>query len=299
MKDRDWINNLEGLVDGSYDEIEAKVMNLIKSNPKIVKCIEQLNITDSELKDNLIEFLNIKESLDNSDIYPWVYNVMRKNGALVIKRSAAKNNYAKNITRKLNIILTEVSETNPDYKLSKFHIPASRRKELITKINYVRNILEKRKPLENNQNIYIYGSNGTGKTYIANAMINSFASRGISSAYIKLNDLFNYLKKKMSNSISLNEIKSSLKNVSLLVIDDLGFEKHNEWFKYDFVYEILQQRNANNKFTVLCSLLKPEDLASYYRHIETNPSFSFKVESLIHEILQHFTPYNIDSNPLI
>ncbi len=97
-----------------------------------------------------------------------------------------------------------------------------------------------------------------------------FASRGISSAYIKLNDLFTYLKNKMSNSISLNEIKSSLKNVSLLVIDDLGFEKHNEWFKYDFVYEILQYRNANNKFTVLCSLLEPKELANYYRNIETD-----------------------------
>nr|WP_307940768.1 hypothetical protein [Mycoplasmopsis bovis] len=52
-----------------------------------------------------------------------VYNVSRKNGALVIKRSSAKNNYAKNITRKLNIILTEVNETNPDYKLTKFKIP--------------------------------------------------------------------------------------------------------------------------------------------------------------------------------
>nr|WP_307923705.1 hypothetical protein [Mycoplasmopsis bovis] len=46
-------------------------MNLVKSNSKITKCIEQLKITDQELKDNLIEFLNIKESLDNSDIYPW------------------------------------------------------------------------------------------------------------------------------------------------------------------------------------------------------------------------------------
>ncbi|MBT1328843.1 ATP-binding protein [Mycoplasma bovis] len=299
MKDRDWISNLEGLVDSNYDEIESKVMNLVKSNSKITKCIEQLKITDQELKDNLIEFLNIKESLDNSDIYPWVYNVSRKNGALVIKRSSAKNNYAKNITRKLNIILTEVNETNPDYKLTKFKIPTSKRKELITKINYVRGILEKRKPLASNNSMYIYGSNGTGKTYIANAMVNSFASRGISSAYIKLNDLFTYLKNKMSNSISLNEIKSSLKNVSLLVIDDLGFEKHNEWFKYDFVYEILQYRNANNKFTVLCSLLEPKELANYYRNIETDKSFAFKVESLIYELTENFTPYNISEYPLI
>lgn len=40
MKDCDWINNFEGFVDGSYDEIEVKVMNLIKFNFKIVKCIE-------------------------------------------------------------------------------------------------------------------------------------------------------------------------------------------------------------------------------------------------------------------
>lgn len=70
-------------------------------------------------------------------------------------------------------------------------------------------------------------------------MVNSFVFRGILLVYIKFNDFFNYLKKKMLNSILLNEIKSLFKNVFLFVIDDLGFEKYNEWFKYDFVYEIL------------------------------------------------------------
>lgn len=88
--------------------------------------------------------------LDNSDIYFWVYNVMCKNGVLVIKRFVVKNNYVKNIIRKLNIILIEVSEINFDYKFLKFYIFVSRCKEFIIKINYVRNIFEKRKFLENN-----------------------------------------------------------------------------------------------------------------------------------------------------
>lgn len=75
---------------------------------------------------------------------------MRKNGVLVIKRLVVKNNYVKNIIRKLNIILIEVSEINFDYKFLKFYIFVSRRKEFIIKINYVRNIFEKRKFLENN-----------------------------------------------------------------------------------------------------------------------------------------------------
>ncbi|WP_051622753.1 ATP-binding protein [Mycoplasmopsis primatum] len=284
------------LLDKTQDQVEAKALKIIKSHPKIRKLIEHLNISDEEILDNIVDFLNVKDSIECPNIYPWIYNVGRKKGILYIKKIAAKNNFARNVIRSVNLILTDINNPNIDCKLSKMRTTANGRRKLVAKIKEVRELLEKKKPLNGIKNIYIYGANGTGKTYIGSAMANSFSSRGISSAYIRLADLFNFLKSKLNNSISINKILNQLKNVSFLIIDDLGFEKHNNWFKYDFFYEVIQYRNQKNKMTVLLSPFSQLELAQYYRKIEDDMTQKVKLESLIHEISDNFDEFCINEN---
>lgn len=294
MKNSDLELNLETL-GKTQNEIQKKSLKLMHEHPIIEKIIAEHNITDEEIIDNLVDFLNIKDSLDFSNIYPYVYNVGRKNGVLRIKKIPAKNNFSKSITRSINLMLTEISNPDQNCKLSKIRLTTRDRKELIMKIKIIRSFLEKRKPTEGLKGLYVFGENGTGKTYIACAIANSFSSRGISSAYIRTNDLFSFLKSSMNENKVFDEIISTMKSVTTLIIDDIGLEKNNKWFKYEVLQSVIAARNHANKITVIFSPLHPQALEKYYINSEDRIE-KHKAKALVYDLLSNRDIYCIDEN---
>ncbi|MBZ4203384.1 ATP-binding protein [Mycoplasma tauri] len=285
-------------LDGNRDQVDQKVLDVIKSHPKLVKAINKLKITDQELLDNIVAFLNIKDSLEYSQVYPWIYNILRHpiTGEIIIKRKAAKNNVVKHIKRNINLILTDINNPNLDIKVSQIRGSTPGRKELAKWIKNSRELLENKKIITNDNRIFVFGKNGSGKTFIASAIANNFATRGIRTAYLRTNDLFNFLKSKMNNSIEISEILTTLKNVPMLLLDGVGSEKHNKWFKYDFLYEILQYRTQYNKPTAIFSIFSPIHLKNIYSKIENDSSNNFRLDALIYEMCSRAKVFNIDDN---
>ncbi|MBZ4212695.1 ATP-binding protein [Mycoplasma sp. U97] len=285
-------------LDGNRDQVDQKVLDVIKSHPKLVKAINKLKITDQELLDNIVAFLNIKDSLEYSQVYPWTYNILRHpiTGEIIIKRKAAKNNVVKHIKRNINLILTDINNPNLDIKVSQIRGNTPGRKELAKWIKNSRELLENKKIITNDNRIFVFGKNGSGKTFIASAIANNFATRGIRTAYLRTNDLFNFLKSKMNNSIEISEILTTLKNVPMLLLDGVGSEKHNKWFKYDFLYEILQYRTQYNKPTAIFSIFSPIHLKNIYSKIENDSSNNFRLDALIYEMCSRAKVFNIDDN---
>ncbi|WP_406616947.1 ATP-binding protein [Mycoplasmopsis adleri] len=283
------------LLGKTQEQVIDKALKLITNHKISKKMIATYAITNDEIVDNLVEFLNMKDSLDFPQVYPWIYNISRVNGVLVFKRLAAKNNYSKNITRAINLLYTQISNPNIDDKVSKIKQTTNERKNIVAKIKILRDALEQNKSVEFLKSMYLYGKRASGKTYICSAIANTFATRGISTVYVKSRELFTFLTKKLNdNRESYNEIISDLQNVSLLIVDDLGLEKANDWFRYEVLSSIFKTRNENNKLTIIASPLNWKELEESYLAEAKTPKQKYSAESLVYEIKQKKDEYCVN-----
>jgi len=89
-----------------------------------------------------------------------------------------------------------------------------------------------------NNNLYIWGKSGTGKTHLATAII-----RGMPNATVyKPAHIFRKLR--MKDGAEEQSIIDGIAKMPVLLIDDLGVEKKTD-FSISMLYEIIEQRDMN------------------------------------------------------
>lgn len=98
--------------------------------------------------------------------------------------------------------------------------------------------------------ICFFGKSGRGKTHMAMVIAHAVASNGHTVLAIKSIDLLNRLRKCYQSRDSDEEIKVMrvLKNVDLLIIDDIGSEKVTGWVA-EKLYEVIDTRSE--RFTTI------------------------------------------------
>ncbi|VEU75702.1 Primosomal protein DnaI [Mycoplasmopsis maculosa] len=288
------MNNIQSKVPKNKNFSEKAVLK-IKSDSRLIKIISELKITDEEIFNNLVNFINLKENLDN--IKNSIFNIKVKRGKLnnlIFEKTASNNKASKNVVKQMNLILTQITDSSDEAEIKKIKTNIKERENLVEYINILLQAFNTQNK-DFYKNIYISGSSKSGKTYIANAIANEFASNGFSTAIIDTKDLYNFLTNKLKNKESFNDIILALKTVKILIIDNLGFEKNNAWFKYDILKEIISYRNNNKNINIYSSPLSLEELKRFYFESE-NTSNKFKVESLNSEIDFNLIQFKISNN---
>ncbi len=111
-------------------------------------------------------------------------------------------------------------------------------------------------------NYCLFGRGGRGKTHIAVAMARQARQKGYSALAIKSIDLLNRLRKcyQAEDSSAEIEIMRLLKQVDMLVIDDLGAENMSQWVRSKF-YEIIDYR-YNRRSTIFTTNLSGKEMES-------------------------------------
>lgn len=122
-------------------------------------------------------------------------------------------------------------------------------------IDYVKNFIKYSKK---GVGLYIYyPETGTGKTHLAVAVLSAIIKMyGVSGAFTVENQLFTEIKNGYSKSKSQtapgNDIKKALKDVDVLMLDDIGKEKKTEWIA-STTFEIIDSRITNGKISIFTS----------------------------------------------
>ena len=121
------------------------------------------------------------------------------------------------------------------------------------------------KEYPNGVGIYLYGSFGSGKTYLLSAMLREFANKKIKSAIVFWPDYLRDLK------ASFNGDKDEFKNkynmvmkAPLLLIDDIGAENTTAWGRDEIFCPIVQYRMMEKLPTFFTSNLDLKALEQHF-----------------------------------
>ena len=133
------------------------------------------------------------------------------------------------------------------------------------------------------QNIFFYGTVGTGKSFLSNCIAKELLDLGHSVIYFSAGALFDLLAKATFDARSKDELtglSGDLAGCELLIIDDLGTELTNA-FVASSLFSILNERHLARRATIISTNLSLEELRDRYSdRIFSRISSNFKLFKL-------------------
>ncbi|MDF9866541.1 primosomal protein DnaI [Bacilli bacterium PM5-3] len=139
------------------------------------------------------------------------------------------------------------------------------------------------------QGLFLSGAPGIGKTFIIETLLNINLKDNKTCAYILLNDFFNemrslYFSYDQEDKSLFNRLIKRLKNVNVLIIDDIGAEKVDAIARDEILFPILDSRMKNEKITHFTSNYKMSELEDHYGETSAKISEPIKGKRLLERI---------------
>ncbi len=118
---------------------------------------------------------------------------------------------------------------------------------------------------DKSRGIYLYGQTQTRKTRMMASFSYKLAKEGKKVAFINVPSFMSELKAQLSSSDNqTNQWINLLKNVEILIFDDIGGENFSAWSRDEIIGNIIQERVLSNLPTFYTSVYDLDSLAEYY-----------------------------------
>lgn len=236
------------------------VTNLELPNTYLMKYTTKLEETSKELNNckKCKGLLECQNSYNGHVYYPELLNnnlVFDYVPCKYKKESDEKNKYKK------NIYLFEVPKEIKEASMKNIDLDDSDRYEII---KWLKNFLDTYKPQTGMKGLYLTGNFGCGKTYLISACLNELAKKEHKIAIIYYPEFLRSLKESFCDSESYNDKFKFIKNVEVLLIDDIGAETMTEWSRDEVLGTILQYRMQEGLTTFFTSNLSLKDLEEHF-----------------------------------
>ncbi len=116
---------------------------------------------------------------------------------------------------------------------------------------------------EKQKGLYLYGSFGSGKTYMISALLNELSKLNYSVVIVYYPELIRSIKESFSSGEDFYERMNTIKTCNLLLLDDIGAESVTAWNRDEILGTILQYRMDNKMPTFFTSNLNLEELENH------------------------------------
>lgn len=116
------------------------------------------------------------------------------------------------------------------------------------------------------QNLYFYGTVGTGKSFLSSCIAKEMIDKGYSVIYFSSSQMFETLGKYAFDYKSKEELKGIYNDIytcDLLIIDDLGTEMSNKFISSQ-LFSCINERHLRKKSTIISTNLFLEELCDTY-----------------------------------
>ena len=141
--------------------------------------------------------------------------------------------------------------------------------------------------------LYLAGPFGVGKTYMMGALANELSENGIETTLVNVPTYSAEIKQ----AIATNTVEAklvSLKNTSILVLDDIGAEMNSSWFRDEVLMVILQHRMLQELPTFFTSNFTIDELEAHFAHSNKGDQELLKAKRLIERIRFLAKEYFVD-----
>ena len=153
------------------------------------------------------------------------------------------------------------------------------------------------------QGLYLYGSFGTGKTYLAACITNRLAKQGTRVAFVNIPQFFtrcrNSIGADYSNPDARDYVDNSidrLKRAEVVVLDDIGAENTTNWVRDDILLPVLDYRCANEKRTIFTSNLDLSELETKLAYNRSGHKDEIKAGRILSRIRAMAIPVEVPGN---
>ena len=116
---------------------------------------------------------------------------------------------------------------------------------------------------EKQKGLYLYGSFGSGKTYMISELLNELSRLNYSVVIVYYPELIRSIKESFSSGEDFYERMNVIKTCDLLLLDDIGAESVTAWNRDEILGTILQYRMDNKMPTFFTSNLNLEELENH------------------------------------
>ena len=173
-----------------------------------------------------------------------------------------------------------------DASLETFHTNSESRKKIYAEIlkNMSQDTITK--------GLYLYGNFSKGKTYTLAVIANELAKKGLSSLLIYFPDLVLDLKNAIG-SPRFEELVNMLKDIDILMLDDLGSENITPWIRDEILGPVINYRLMDHKPLYISSNLNPEELI---RHLSINGADELKATRISTRLAALAVNVNMDDS---
>ncbi|MBR4025389.1 MAG: ATP-binding protein [Mycoplasmataceae bacterium] len=282
-----------------FDQIKNKILE----NEHITKIIKKLNLNYAQIESGYDIFLKIIEEQKNPENLEYITKVEIYDENTIIAISVPNSKLKEELKRKQFHLLDDITKLNESLifenksdknkkektKLDKnifyWEIKNLEKNDRLKALNWLAKNYIKLFIKDNiyTKGIYLYGGFGVGKTYFLMTLANYSITKEKSVIFVNSSDLYDYMKKNVEKNNELNSyIIDKLKNVDVLIIDDIGNEKQSNWFLFSILYPILEFRLNEQKIVCFSSIFSLLNLKKYW--LKSKELDSIKVERLIDKI---------------
>lgn len=109
--------------------------------------------------------------------------------------------------------------------------------------------------------VLFYGPPGTGKTHLAAAIVNARLAQGMQAVFVTVPDLLADIRETIGKGNETSELLEVVKDVDLLVMDDMGTERITQWVS-EQLFSVINARLMRKKQTVVTTNYTPSELIS-------------------------------------
>lgn len=263
------------------NRLDVNEDTLIKYTSKLENTVNELNNCKcckgiSHCKNRVIGYVSYPEKQESGLVFSYIPCKYQK------ELSKFKN----------TVTFFETPKFLREAKMKDIYLNDKRR---IDVIKYAKNFIDSYKSSEKIKGLYLYGSFGSGKSYIINALLNELGKDGVICISVYYPSLLKTLKEgfKTNYDERLKEIMES----DVLLLDDIGAENNTAWGRDEILGTILQYRMDNGLSTFFTSNLNLEELEE---HLKTtaNSTDKIKARRIIERIKQLTEPMELISENL-
>lgn len=152
-------------------------------------------------------------------------------------------------------------------------------------VEFITEYLEiyKRENVLPKKGLYIFGEFGVGKTFVLATVANELAKLSIPSLVVYTPELFRELRSSMGEA-DFEEKLNYIKNIPVLMLDDLGAESLSIWVRDDVIGTILQYRMTRNLPIFVSSNFTYEQLQNQLSVTDQGHKDEFKAGRILERI---------------